>query len=167
VFAIPAVGKSLRARRRWIRIGLLPVICLGCLSALTAVVFRDDGALVSMQADGISTTSLFTMDRTAQLARNAPFMERPLRRFERLVPANAAVALALPDNSYEYPLFGPGLTRTLLPINSYVNGLQPIPPAADYLLYAEAAFPCPDASDIYLGHDWYLRTLTDANRLCP
>ena len=64
---------------------------------------------------------------------------------------------------YEYPLFGDGLTRRILPINSFQNGLKPIPKSAQYMLFSSDVIS-PQDSDVFLGHDrlagdLYLRTL--------
>ncbi len=106
------------------------------------------------------------MDRMEQLTRTRSLYFDPLKRFDELVPKDAVVAVFLPADSFEYPLFGEHLTRTIMPINSFHKGLQPIPVNAEYLLYAEG-FPCASAEDVYLGVDWYLRHLTDNNRRCP
>jgi hypothetical protein len=86
------------------------------------------------------------------------------------VPIDAKVAVYLKSDTtyspFEYPLFGEKLTRTIIPINSFVNGLIPIPENADYLLY-DLGYPCANVSDDeYLGYDWYLRKLDDSNRYC-
>ena len=80
-----------------------------------------------------------------------------LERFEETVPADAVVAVCLEPNSYEYPLFGERRTRRLIPINSFRNGVQPIPPEADYLVYNfSRSRPSPyfDPRDVRLGRDW-------------
>jgi hypothetical protein len=107
------------------------------------------------------------MDRMEQLTRNGIEYLEPLKRFDRLVPGNAAVAVFLYEDSFEYPLFGNHLTRTIIPVNSFTKGFQSIPLNAEYLLYTTNGFPCAASSDVYLGADWYLRKLTERNRTCP
>ena len=68
------------------------------------------------------------------------------------------MAVSLPEESDEYPLFEEGLTRRLIPINSFRLGRQPLPDVADYLLFSSAVTPVQPA-DVHLGEDWYLRTL--------
>jgi hypothetical protein len=48
-----------------------------------------------------------------------------------------------------------------------MKGPQPIPPAAEYLLYENSNFPCALSDDINLGEALYLRKLTTSNRGCP
>jgi hypothetical protein len=166
IFAVPAIGRALQ-KNRLVRGYLLLLVWVGCISAVSAVVLRQNSALVSVRYHDIQTKSIFAMNRMEQLTRNRPKYYQPLRTFERLVPPDAAVAVFLPEDSFEYPLFGKDLTRTILPINSFSKGPQPVPANAEYLLYSQNIFPCPLPDDIHLGADWYLRRLTDANRQCP
>ena len=93
-----------------------------------------------------------------QLATNIGKFYEPLRQFEEAVPGNAIVAVCLSKSGFEYPLFGEKLTRTLIPINSFVHGVQPVPKEADFLLYSsEVLAPAPE--DEFLGEAWYLRKL--------
>jgi hypothetical protein len=164
VFVVPAVGACVRADNRFTRLYVLLVVFVGCVSAVSAVVRRDNSTLISLRE---RTLFLFTMDRMHQLTRNRPDYYEPLEAFDRLVPSHATVAVALERNSFEYPLFGERLTRTIVPINAFDKGLQPVPSHAEYLLYARNTFPCPATDDRNLGADWYLRRLTDTNRRCP
>ena len=166
IFATPGIGICLIPKSRFVRTYLLLIVLVGCVSALTAVVFRSGSTLVSVQYEGISKTSVFLLDRIGQLTRiRAPYYE-PIKKFDSLVPGRATVAVFLYGDSFEYPLFGEGLTRTIIPINSFDKGLQPIPANAEYLLYAQG-FPCANPNDTYLGADWYLRRLgMDDNSNC-
>ena len=166
VFAVPTIGVCLQAKKRYVRAYLLLIVWIGCVFAVSAVVFRSQSTLLSINYRDHHRTSIFAMDRMEQLTRQAIQYEKPLKAFERLVPSNATVAVFL-GGSFEYPLFGEHLTRTIIPINSFNKGLQPIPSSADYLLYTQKGFPCVLPDDVYLGDDWYLRRLTDANRRCP
>ena len=134
---------------------------------MSAVVLSDNSPLISMRGRTSSITSVFTLDRIGQLVRSDTSYYEAIKRFESLVPDDATVAVCLRENQYEYPLFGRHLTRTLIPINSFDRGLQPIPPTADYLIYNPEPFPYASSDDIHLGTDWYLRRLTDGNRGCP
>jgi hypothetical protein len=165
VFALPTVGVCLSTKNQLIRAYLLLITLLGCVSAISAVVLRTNDQLISINDN--NTTSIFSMDRIAQLTSNGPMYYEPLQRFDQLVPKYATVAVFLYEDSFEYPLFGEHLTRIILPINPFDKGLQPIPINAEYLLYAHG-FPCADIQeDMHLGADWYLRRLTDNNRECP
>jgi hypothetical protein len=143
------------------------IVVLGSFSGITAVLFRDNGAFVSARFDRFQAKSIFELDRISQLTISRPDYARPAREFYALVPQDAAVALALKGDSFEYLLFGENLTRSLLPINLFDRGLQPIPDEADYLLYSPNVFPCELPGDIHLGSDWYLRKLEETNRNCP
>jgi hypothetical protein len=134
---------------------------------VSAVAFRENSALITTNYFDEPTRSIFTMNRLEQITSNRSDYYKPLAEFERLVPGNATVAVFLHLDSYEYPLFGEYLTRTIIPINSYFKGPQPIPSNADYLLYTKNEYHCPTANDLYLGADWYLRKLTATNRQCP
>lgn len=150
VLAAPVVGCWIgRSHVRKVRIYVGIVVLLGCSSGFAAVMRRSHGA----------PHEVVRLDRLAQLTRNRPTYTEALRRYEELVPPGATVAVHLPEDSYEYPLFGEKLTRTLIPINGFRHGPQPIPAQADFLLYSSESYEDRHASDIHLGEDWYLRVL--------
>jgi len=164
IFLAPLAGLCVEgARRRVWSVYATAIVLAGCLAALTAVTFREKRPLLP------AAESVFSQSRSEQVAANRRRYLKTLRYFETIVPADAVVALCLEPNSYEYPLFGRGLTRRLIPINSYQKGVQPIPPEAEYLLYnSSPARPSVyfDGRDILLGRDWlgepmevYLRRL--------
>lgn len=150
VFAAPVSGLWLNARSRLIRAYLFLILLVGCVSAIYAAA---------------ESAPLFEMDRNRQFAFTDPQYYQRLKPFDFAVPQDAVVAVYLYPNAFEYPLFGKALTRTLLPLNSFAQGLQPIPAAAEYLLYAKG-YPCPDARDKHLSRDWFLRKLDATNRAC-
>ena len=76
----------------------------------------------------------------------------PYKRFDELVPDTAIVALGTINDDYEYPLYGPKLTRRLIPINPFERGVQPIPNEAQYLFFAKSVIK-PQPGDIRLGTD--------------
>jgi hypothetical protein len=167
VFAVPAVGTLLQTRSSLGRAYLLLMTMAGCLSAVSAVVLSDNSPLMSLHGRTSSITSVFKLDRIGQLVRSDTSYYEAIKRFESLVPDDATVAVCLRESQYEYPLFGRHLTRTLIPINSFDRGLQPLPPTADYLIYNPEPFPYASLDDIYLGTDLYLRRLTHGTRACP
>jgi 4-amino-4-deoxy-L-arabinose transferase-like glycosyltransferase len=167
VLAVPAIGPFLRNKHRLARAYLFLIVVLGSISGIAAVLFRDNGAFVSARFDGLQTKSIFELDRFAQMTISRPDYAHPAREFDAFVPQDATVALALKGNSFEYPLFGEKLTRSLLPINLFDRGLQPVPDEAEYLLYSPKFFPCELSGDVHLGSDWYLRKLEETNRYCP
>jgi Dolichyl-phosphate-mannose-protein mannosyltransferase len=151
--------------KKWLRQYLAVIAGIGCLSALSAVLFRHNGAFIPLLEK-----SVFQMDRLQQLTRNEPEQYEPIRKFDDLAPANATVAVCLRNYFFEYPLFGRGLTRKLVQLNSFWRGKQPVPHNADYLLYSQGYFDQKDG-DINLGRmlrgcgmsdcgNWYLRKLT-------
>ena len=166
VFAVPTVGIALKTTNRLLKSYLVIIILLGCIAAITAVILKNNSALVTLNYDSVNTSSIFGMNRMEQLTRNRSYYSEALTNFDQLVPKDAKVAVFLQGNSYEYPLFGEYLTRTILPINSFQKGAQPIPSNAEYLIYTQKKFPCPLQDDIHLGEDLYLRRLTDSNSRC-
>ncbi len=177
VLAAPAAGWWFYFRSRALKIWLIVFAALGCLSAVTAVLFRyrspvwfDQsvffrGRLTPAQAEAwplpARMDSIFLRDRMSQVLRDAPIFEEAIRNYERVVPPGARVAAALNPNSVEYLLFGPRLTRRIYPLNSFHRGLQPIPPEADYLLWTDDFDEIFNRGegDIHLGKDWWLRRL--------
>jgi len=164
IFSTSAIGCCLTSRpNKAFGAYLVVIVFLGCLSAWTAVLFRVNSPVlpVRYKTDPLierSKASIFSMDRLGQLTRNKPQYYEPLKRYEELTPEDAVVAVCLPGGSYEYPLFGKGLTRTIIPICSYYDGFQPIPQNAQYLLYSREYISF-DTTDIHLGEGWYLRKL--------
>lgn len=98
------------------------------------------------------------MDRVAQLTRNRRAYTEPVRRFEQIVPAGATVAVFFGEDMFEYPLFGEGLTRRLIPVNPFGREPRPLPPDADFLIYSSHLYADQHAGDVHLGEDWYLRS---------
>jgi len=133
------------------------IVAAGCAGALSAVAFHEGRALLGGE------DSFFGQSRIEQLAANRPKYAHALKHFDTLVPEDATVAVCVEPNSHEYPLFGPRLTRRLIPLNSFRGGVKPIPADADYLLYDHRRVrvsPFFDRSDLRLGKDWYLRELS-------
>ena len=163
--AAPIVGVCLQTQKRFLRAYCILIIFAGCISAISAVVLGENSVLVTVDYKNKLMKSTFAMERMEQLTRNRTRYYEPLKRFDELVPNDAVVAAFLYAKSFEYPLFGKQLTRTIMPVNSFIKGIQPIPVNAEYLLYADG-FPCARREDIFLGANWYLRHLTDNNRRC-
>lgn len=150
IFALPAVSaSSRRLLRRPVGAYLTAVVIAGCLSALAAVLHPANKTPLEIRR----------LDRIGQLTVENREYALPTRQFDRLVPATATVAVLFGGGAFEYPLFGEGLTRTLVPVNGFMRGLQRIPSEADYLIYSSSILKDRRASDIHLGEDWYLRAL--------
>jgi hypothetical protein len=152
------------------RVFLLAGVILTCLTAISTVVFREDSALyprdpnslwkvANVRVTGVGAE----LDRIGLLTRRRSEMYEPLLAYESRVPPMATVATILPPDSYEYPLFGMGLTRTILPLNSFVRGRRDVPEEADFLLFARGLVET-RPGDIYLGEEWYLRSLDNSTR---
>jgi len=161
VFAVPTLGFCLQNTKNVLfKIYLICIVIIGCAEAFSSVIFRDDAPIFSIESKWITTKSVFTLARIGQLSRNRIyFWYEPLKKFDEMVPRDAVVAVYLhKDYTYEYPLFGEKLTRTIIPINSFFKGKQPIPENAEYLLYFDD-YPDKKVDDIFLGEKFYLRKL--------
>jgi len=160
IFAVPIVGIWLKVKNRLVKTYLLLIVFAGSVSAASAVTLRKDSRIISHHHDP-ERKSIFKMNRMEQLTRNRRFFYKPLTRFDSLVPKTASVAVCLKANSFEYPLFGEYLSRTIVPINSFDKGLQAIPTDVNYLLYDESFLYPNRAEDIHIGQNWYLRSLNN------
>lgn len=85
-------------------------------------------------------------------------------KYDSLVPADATVALATINDDFEYPLYGAKLSRKLISINPFEEGLRPIPKEADYLFYARSVINDTSrikalSTDIRLGSDTTMKGL--------
>jgi hypothetical protein len=133
---------------------IMIIILIGCLSAILAVVLRDFRPITL----GFKTSRIeqLTIKHKAELL--GTFMN-----FEKIVPSDAVVVLCLPPGTLEYPLFGKGLTRTLIPVRT-PGKYKSMFPEPDYLLYRiedkSPLFLCPPSeNDLYLGGRYFLRKL--------
>ncbi|MFA7472590.1 MAG: hypothetical protein WCY86_06780, partial [Spirosomataceae bacterium] len=61
-------------------------------------------------------------------------------------------------DDFEYPLYGRKLTRKLISINPFEQGLRPIPPEADYLFFSKNVI-APQPGDIRLGTDTTMKNM--------
>jgi hypothetical protein len=156
IFATPALSFYFQVPKkqfnRWFEfvlpIFIFLVTIIGCMSAISAVIDRRNS----------DPREVRRLDRLGQLIRDTG-NTAPIRLFDQLVPNQAIVAVALPGDNYEFPLFGEGLTRTLIPINDFTKGLQTAPKRAEYLLFSKWVIPNIEPTDMALGEDWYLRSL--------
>ncbi len=137
-------------------IGLVTV--LGCVSALLCVFLNTRALPFAWTApDGRSFPSAFSSNRIQQMTLGRPDIRVPYQRFDELVPDQATVALATINDDYEYPLYGPHLSRRLIAINPFEQALKPIPRNADYLFFDKSVI-APKPGDIRLGTDTTMRT---------
>lgn len=133
------------------------VVGLGCLSAVLCVFLNIRALPLAWRApDGIAYPSAFASDRIHQMTLGRPDIYVPYERFNQLVPDTATVALGTINDDYEYPLYGPHLSRRLITINPFEQGVQPIPKNADYLFFAKSVIT-PKPGDLRLGTDTTMR----------
>ncbi|AQG79658.1 protein O-mannosyl-transferase family [Spirosoma montaniterrae] len=156
LFLHPRTTVDVRKRAVWKGyVGL--VTLLGCVSALLCVFFNIRAMPFGGTAlDGKTYPSAFVADRIYQMTIGRPDTYVPYKRFDELVPANATVALGTINDDFEYPLYGPDLSRRLITINPFEQGVQPIPKQADYLFFAKSVIK-PQPGDIRLGTDTTIR----------
>lgn len=130
------------------------VVALGCVSAIMSVYLNVRALPFGVYGMG----SALTMDRIDYQTFARPDITKAYHAYDSIVPQNATVALGTVNSDFEYPLYGKNLTRRLISINPFEQGLQPIPADADYLFYARSVIN--DTSkikalptDIRLGSD--------------
>jgi hypothetical protein len=90
-----------------------------------------------------SEKSIFSMNRMEQLTISRPEIYEAYKKFDETVPKNAIVALGTQQEheDFEYPLWGEGQTRKLIPIHPFRKPVKPIPAEAEYLFYSEGVIP--------------------------
>jgi hypothetical protein len=158
IFAVPVLALVIEENAySLIYCYLTGIVLIGCFSAISSVLFRHNNRIFSYTFNSISHDSIFKLDRISQLTRENPNITSIFEKYEELVPKTAKVAICLHEDSYEYPFFGEKLTRTILPINSFIEGLQEIPKDAQFLVYSDDLITL-KPSDIHLGGNWYLRS---------
>jgi hypothetical protein len=158
--ACAATGSTIRAscRSRYWRYWIALVVAIGSFAAVSAVLFCGARPVFPNK----ERASIFTLDRLSQMTiRNKGYREA-IQAFDALTPRDATVAVLLPGDSYEFPLFGKGLTRRLLPAITEWSERRTFPEAAQYVLFSNQILP-PEQTDIPLGRDWYLRCLDNNN----
>tara|TARA_R110002124_G_scaffold127177_9_gene287046 strand:- start:26 stop:1174 length:1149 start_codon:yes stop_codon:yes gene_type:complete len=136
------------------------IVTVACISAIMSVYLN----IRCLPFSAYGHESALTMDRINYQTFARPDISPPYRAFDSIVPANATVALATINDDFEYPLYGKDLSRKLISINPFEQGLQPIPSEADYLFYDKSVVN--DTSkikalktDLRLGTDTTLKEL--------
>lgn len=168
IFAVPAVSILFISRKPGVHLIISMIIVAGAISGITAILFRVNSPLVTVNYKLFQTKSIFFLDRIEQLTRSRPDFTKVLRKYDEIVPEDARVAVFLRQNSYEYPLFGRNLTRKIVPINGFVGGFDRnlLLNQVDFLLYEGAHFPCRNDGDVSLGAGWFLRTVSEEQNIC-
>lgn len=161
VFAIPFLLLLFSQRITLLKAGwfllksyVMIVVIIACLSAILTVFLNER----SLPFAFLGRKSAFDTPRIAHQTWARPDITKAYQQFDSLVPQNATVALADINDDFEYPLFGAALSRTIIPINPYEKGLQPIPKEADYLFFAKSVIK-PISGDIRLGTDTAMTNL--------
>ncbi|MBC3786322.1 ArnT family glycosyltransferase [Spirosoma utsteinense] len=158
LFLHPRTAVDVPGRAVWkAYVGLITV--LGCVSAVLCVYLNIRALPFGWTApDGKAYPSAFSSDRIRQMAVGRPDIYIPYKRFNDMVPDRATVALGTINDDYEYPLYGPKLSRRLIAINPFEQGLKPIPAEADYLFFDKSVIK-PQPGDIRLGTDTTMRNM--------
>lgn len=127
---------------------VLVVYLIIIASAFSTILFHSRSAFVSTH----HLPTIWGKSRMELLTVSRPDITKAYTRFDEIVPQDATVALATINDDYEYPLWGNRFTRTLIPINPFEQGLQPIPKEATYLFFSKSVIN-PVSTDIRLGTD--------------
>ncbi|MHA8049895.1 hypothetical protein V7S79_02130 [Aquirufa sp. ROCK-SH2] len=131
-------------------LGLLTILI--CLSSISTLLFN----IRALPFAFYGKKSFLNLDRIENLTISRPDITKAYQNFDKLVPEDAVVALATINDDYEYPLWGKNLSRKLIPINPFEQGLQAIPKEANYLFFAKSVIQ-PEKGDIRLGTDQILK----------
>ena len=145
---------SLGCRTRYLRYWIVLAVAISSFAAACAALGRSGRAVIPYK----ESPSIFARDRLTQMTTRHKEYRQAIQTFDTITPHDATVAVLLPGDSYEFPLFGKGLTRQLLPAVSEWRERRTLPEAAQYVLFSTQIL-APKETDIHLGSDWYLRTL--------
>lgn len=146
---------SILKPRRWLwksYVGM--IILLACVSAIMSVFLN----IRALPFPAYGYESAFTAERINYQTFARPDTYPAYKRFDSIVPPEATVALGTINDDFEYPLYGKDLTRTLISINPFEKGVQPIPREADYLFFDRSVIP-PLPGDLRLGTDTTMQGL--------
>ena len=136
------------------------IVVLACVSALMSVYLN----IRCLPIAAYGHESALKMDRIDFQTFARPDITPAYKRFDSIVPQDATVALATINDDFEYPLYGEDLSRKLISINPFEEGLRPVPKDADYLLYAKSVINDTSrikalSSDLRLGTDTTMTNL--------
>jgi len=136
------------------------IVVLACVSALMSVYLN----IRCLPIAAYGHESALKMDRIDFQTFARPDITPAYKRFDSIVPQDATVALATINDDFEYPLYGEDLSRKLISINPFEEGLRPVPKDADYLLYARSVINDTSrikalSSDLRLGTDTTMTNL--------
>jgi len=153
-FACAATGSTIAAGccARYLRYWITAVVVIGSFAAVCAAAFRSGRPVLAFREG----PSIFALDRLSQMTVRHPAYRQAVQKFDAIIPRDATVAVLLPGDSYEFPLFGKGFTRRLLPAVIEWRERRTLPVPAQYVLFSNEIL-APEQTDISLGQDWYLR----------
>lgn len=146
---------SILKPRRWVwksYVGI--IVLLACISAVMSVFLN----IRALPFPAYGYESAFTAERIKFQTFARPDTYPAYKRFDSIVPAQATVALGTINDDFEYPLYGKDLTRRLISINPFEQGLRPIPKEADYLFFDRSVIQ-PIPGDLRLGTDTTMQNL--------
>ena len=121
----------IKPRRRIWKAYVSIIVMVACVSAVMSVYLN----IRCLPFPAYGSESALQMSRIKYQTFARPDITKAYERYDSIVPQDATVALATINDDFEYPLYGKKLTRKLISINPYEQGLQPIPKEADYLFY--------------------------------
>ncbi|MCE7064434.1 glycosyltransferase family 39 protein [Dyadobacter sp. CY326] len=144
----------LKPRRNIWKGYVLIIVSLACVSAVMSVYLN----IRCLPIAAYGYKSALNTERIKLQTFARPDITKAYETFDSIVPKDATVALATINDDFEYPLYGEDLTRKLISINPFEQGLRPIPKDADYLFYAKSVINDTSRikslpSDIRLGSD--------------
>lgn len=146
---------SILKPRRWVwKIYVSLIVVLASVSALMSVFLN----IRCLPITAYGYESALTADRIKYQTFARPDTYPAYKMFDSIVPAEATVALGTINDDFEYPLYGKDLTRKLISINPFEQGVQPIPKEADYLFFDKSVI-IPKPGDIRLGSDTTMTNL--------
>ncbi|HZW38439.1 MAG TPA: glycosyltransferase family 39 protein [Ignavibacteriaceae bacterium] len=149
IFAVPSSGLWISTKKIYFNFYLFLIVFIGVISALFSVYYKPN---LNILPNNDHEKNYFKKNRIEQLTIYHPQSKMHLTNFDKIVPKNAIVGVDINGASYEYPLFGVGLTRKIIPVNKNKNIDK-----LDYYLY-RSYLPY-EKNDLYLGDSIYLRNI--------
>lgn len=124
----------IKPRRNIWKSYVLLIVFLACISAVMSVYLN----IRCLPIGAYGYESALKTERIAFQTLARPDITKAYQHYDSIVPQDATVALATINDDFEYPLYGAKLTRKLISINPFEQGLKPVPAEADYLFYAKS-----------------------------
>ncbi|MBI5236219.1 MAG: glycosyltransferase family 39 protein [Deltaproteobacteria bacterium] len=156
IMLAPLATVAIGTQRRYSQVFLIFVIALGSVSALSAMLLRDNNEMVGFNGK----IPVYMRDRYAQLTREVEGIVSAdaYRRFDAIVPIDATVAQWVNLPPLEYMYFGPELKRRVIPLTFWEDGGVRVPYNADYAVF-HGSLLAMRKNDVPLGSGQVLRKL--------